>query len=57
MPSPSKDPHAELRPPPFLVPIAVGEIYIPPGHVANEKYWYLLMLASLNIKTELPLGL
>jgi hypothetical protein len=36
-PSPSNDPHAALKQPPFLVPIAVGEIYIPPGQVAKEK--------------------
>jgi hypothetical protein len=36
-PKSSKLPQAELRHPPFLVPIAVGEIYIPPGQVENEK--------------------
>lgn len=36
-PKSSKDPHAELMQPPFLDPKAVGEIYIPPGHVAKVK--------------------
>ena len=38
IPKPNNDPQAELKHPPFLVPIAVGEMYIPPGQVAKEKY-------------------
>jgi hypothetical protein len=37
-PKSRSEPHAELRQPPFLDPRAVGEMYIPPGHVENVKY-------------------
>jgi hypothetical protein len=56
-PKSSNDPQAELKQPPFLVPKAVGEIYIPPGQVENEKYWFLLILEFLYINAEDPFGL